>query len=386
MHQHQLNDPADSHLARIARWLRASLSKAREVANPGSRGGKFYTRNGRIYYGDRPVMVTRKTNGKLVRQHATDLDSDRLRFNWGFHDGASEHERGHKRPEGWEKKHFDPVYVDGHRRGRGAAARGEPRESSQPAWEASGRKGMELNVTAHRYEGGSDVADSGSNPTPRRGAIFGKAEPAVRTRIVASPLAVACRQIGPVLVDTDGRLCVKAEVGNPGSRGGKGYFDKQGHWRYGVRPSERKSLNDMNPHELLRVASDRGDTAATHAARTAVAHAGTGDREASARWANSAVRSLLDKSPHKKVVGQQQAYAITNRRTGHFHGIFDGHDEKDAYHAMVDNLHEGERHDHGYDRDKVHSDLRIETEETYRQRGREAMGRAKEAFRNAGKK
>lgn len=57
----------------------------------------------------------------------------RVRFNWGFHDGAGEAQWGRVRDV---SRHFDSIYADGYRRGVDTwrAARVRP-ESSEPAWQ-----------------------------------------------------------------------------------------------------------------------------------------------------------------------------------------------------------------------------------------------------------
>lgn len=55
------------------------------------------------------------------------------RFNWGFHDGASDVE--HDRPNKWANKtHFSNEYRQGYLIGFAAAQRGESTESSEAAW------------------------------------------------------------------------------------------------------------------------------------------------------------------------------------------------------------------------------------------------------------
>jgi hypothetical protein len=60
------------------------------------------------------------------------LDQPRIRFNWGFHDGA-EHRRNRVRNV---SGHFDRIYAEGYRAGVSAAASGENTESSASAWKA----------------------------------------------------------------------------------------------------------------------------------------------------------------------------------------------------------------------------------------------------------
>lgn len=65
------------------------------------------------------------------------LDSPRIRFNWGFHDGAANHAgRSYTDAAEFARKHFDREYARGYLAGFEAAQRGESTESSEPAWKA----------------------------------------------------------------------------------------------------------------------------------------------------------------------------------------------------------------------------------------------------------
>ena len=58
----------------------------------------------------------------------------RVRFNWGYHDGAGDTEQG-REPAWKDKGHHDPVYVAGYHSGVDAYRRlGERPESSDEAW------------------------------------------------------------------------------------------------------------------------------------------------------------------------------------------------------------------------------------------------------------
>lgn len=92
---------------------------------------------------------------------------DRLRFNWGFHDGAREQARDggpaqiriENLGQDWQSLHHDPVYVAGWNAGFAAAAAGQDTASSDPAWVASGRKGTEDCVSPYRL-GVAGMTDS----------------------------------------------------------------------------------------------------------------------------------------------------------------------------------------------------------------------------------
>lgn len=78
-----------------------------------------------------------KTNdGKTVRK-ATTLDEDRIRFNWGYHDGNWEAGRGKIRDVG---NHYDPVYASGYVEGVKSFKRGTYSGNSESAWIKSGRE------------------------------------------------------------------------------------------------------------------------------------------------------------------------------------------------------------------------------------------------------
>jgi hypothetical protein len=62
----------------------------------------------------------------------TNQYSDRVRFNWGYHDGAFDVRCG--RAPVWSAPHYDRVYETGYYYGRNAYLHDEPTESSDHAW------------------------------------------------------------------------------------------------------------------------------------------------------------------------------------------------------------------------------------------------------------
>lgn len=87
-------------------------------------------------------LIEKEINGRLRTVKATGLDENRVRFNWGYHDGASE-QRNFDGPapirggDGWRSRHFDPVYVAGWNAGFYDAKSGASTESSERAWQES---------------------------------------------------------------------------------------------------------------------------------------------------------------------------------------------------------------------------------------------------------
>ncbi len=83
-------------------------------------------------------MLLWKDNGITVAT-PTHLDRNRIRFNWGYHDGRAEARNGlfRSRAAGWKSDHHDPVYVQGWKAGYNNGA-GTTDETSEPAWTASG--------------------------------------------------------------------------------------------------------------------------------------------------------------------------------------------------------------------------------------------------------
>jgi hypothetical protein len=77
--------------------------------------------------------IQKRENGRTVWRKPTDLDHDRIRFNWGYHDGAHDSATGFTRADKlWE--HYDIVYVRGYHAGYEDDQNGIPTDSSEPAW------------------------------------------------------------------------------------------------------------------------------------------------------------------------------------------------------------------------------------------------------------
>ena len=77
---------------------------------------------------------------KLVKK-PSDLQSDRIRFNWGYHDGAQDITLFTERQcKEFESRHFDPVYADGHVQGRDDKRTNQYTHNSEKAWKESGYK------------------------------------------------------------------------------------------------------------------------------------------------------------------------------------------------------------------------------------------------------
>ena len=60
--------------------------------------------------------IRKMVNRRIVWVKATDLDQNRIRFNWGYHDGALDVRTGFERKDDLNK-HYDQVYVRGYRAG-----------------------------------------------------------------------------------------------------------------------------------------------------------------------------------------------------------------------------------------------------------------------------
>jgi hypothetical protein len=79
-------------------------------------------------------------NGKLVKRKTNpDLDRNRVRFNWGYHDAAMAFVTKHNRQDGLtveniEAGHFDPIYAKGWVAGWNDSVNGEYQTTSRPAW------------------------------------------------------------------------------------------------------------------------------------------------------------------------------------------------------------------------------------------------------------
>lgn len=59
---------------------------------------------------------------------------ERVRFNWGFHDGQDDVQKG--RPVRPTLDRADPAFIAGYTRGRALAERGIYSETSEPTWQA----------------------------------------------------------------------------------------------------------------------------------------------------------------------------------------------------------------------------------------------------------
>lgn len=85
--------------------------------------------------------------GKVVWVKPTDLDQNRVRFNWGYHDGAHDIRTGFTRSDDLDK-HYDQVYVRGYRAGQADMRNAVYFEDSTVAWEASG---IEQGIEPYQY-------------------------------------------------------------------------------------------------------------------------------------------------------------------------------------------------------------------------------------------
>jgi hypothetical protein len=63
----------------------------------------------------RPSLLNPRKQKKISTGHSS-LDEPRVRFNWGYHDGANDAKAG--RQPMWTAPHHDPVYEAGYRKGR----------------------------------------------------------------------------------------------------------------------------------------------------------------------------------------------------------------------------------------------------------------------------
>jgi hypothetical protein len=75
-------------------------------------------------------------------RNATDLDETRIRFNWGYHDGASDCHDNRNRIDRLNQyniteRHFDPAYAEGYRQGWQDEKDGCYRGTSELAWNAN---------------------------------------------------------------------------------------------------------------------------------------------------------------------------------------------------------------------------------------------------------
>ena len=89
------------------------------------------------------VLVTTFAARKPQREAARmGLDNQRIRFNWGYHDGASDVRNGYRTAEQqalFIEHHFDRAYADGYRAGLTDQAAGKYANNSNDAWQSSNR-------------------------------------------------------------------------------------------------------------------------------------------------------------------------------------------------------------------------------------------------------
>lgn len=89
------------------------------------------------------VLVTEIVGRKPQReQPRMGLDNQRIRFNWGYHDGASDVRNVYKTTEERQQfaaSHFDRAYAEGHAAGDAAQTAGTYTNDSMVAWVISGR-------------------------------------------------------------------------------------------------------------------------------------------------------------------------------------------------------------------------------------------------------
>lgn len=80
-----------------------------------------------------------KRNPSMPKKHP--LDDPRIRFNWGYHDGASDVRNNRHKSDEWFRKHFDKVYLQGYAAGWRDMQNGEYQENSTRAWNERRRRG-----------------------------------------------------------------------------------------------------------------------------------------------------------------------------------------------------------------------------------------------------
>ena len=88
------------------------------------------------------VLVTTTKHGVQRETPRMGLDNQRIRFNWGYHDGASSQRNGYKTTEEaalFVQHHFDRAYADGFVAGMRDEAAKVYANNSTAAWEQSGR-------------------------------------------------------------------------------------------------------------------------------------------------------------------------------------------------------------------------------------------------------
>ena len=82
-------------------------------------------------------------HGQLKERKNTDLDRNRIRYNWGYHDAYADFEEKRTRVDGLtvddiQTYHFDPIYAKGYVAGWQCAIVGKYNGSSNDAWKESG--------------------------------------------------------------------------------------------------------------------------------------------------------------------------------------------------------------------------------------------------------
>jgi hypothetical protein len=105
---------------------------------------KIYNKENNVKIYNKENNVKIYNNGALKdRQAFRDLDSNRVRYNWGFHDAATNHANKWIRPDRLTVEtilagHFDPIYAKGWVAGWMASEKGEYSGTSITAWLNSG--------------------------------------------------------------------------------------------------------------------------------------------------------------------------------------------------------------------------------------------------------
>lgn len=100
------------------------------------------------------------------------LDEPRIRFNWGYHDGASDVRNNRHKSQEWFRNHFDKVYLQGYDVGRRDMQNGEYTENSTRAWNERRKRGDKsfynpsgdglyyVVIPGHGYQETNSVADA----------------------------------------------------------------------------------------------------------------------------------------------------------------------------------------------------------------------------------
>ena len=71
---------------------------------------------------------------KTLKTSKTKNTEPRIRFNWGYHDGA--HEAQNRMWDRSLKSHFDKIYIQGYQAGRSDFLNGIYNQDSTEAWRA----------------------------------------------------------------------------------------------------------------------------------------------------------------------------------------------------------------------------------------------------------